>query len=201
MANFSIALMPLAALISACSIQPPEPPTPRLFSTGTGLSSSSDHAPVSPAPPSSTSDTSPAAIVAAAIKEPLTPEETRGLIAEMGSNWLYGNGVGESALTAGTIFMFPPYALYALGNAILAISGQPELRVTNALPDELRQDYNSFYESVTAAPGHFTAAVAGREFRNREVAKERLQPYLPASDARDVTKGAATAALALPGQS
>lgn len=113
-----------------------------------------------------------------AIDEPLSPEETEGLLGEVGTNWFYGQGLGETALTAGTIFLFPPYAIYVAGNAILNVSGYEEIRVTDALPEEGKESWNAVYEGVTSVPGRVTAGVSGEEFRDKEKAKAALQPYL-----------------------
>ena len=114
----------------------------------------------------------------AAVRNPLPPEETEKLLAEVGSNWLYGQGLGEAALTMGTIFVFPPYALYVLGNGVLTLSGYEEIRITDALPDTEKEHWNSAYNTVTSGPGKLTAAVAGKEFRTQEAAKERIEQFI-----------------------
>lgn len=108
------------------------------------------------------------------VTKPLPPEKTEELLEEVGSNWLYGQGMGETALTAGTILAFPPYAIYVLGNGILSLSGYEELRVSDALPEAAREEWNSAYDTVTSGPGRISAAVAGEEFRNREIAKDKI---------------------------
>lgn len=109
-----------------------------------------------------------------AVEKPLPPEKTEELLEEVGSNWFYGQGLGETALTAGTIIVFPPYAIYVLGNGILSLSGYEEIRVTDALPDQEKEQWNSAYNTVTSGPGRLTAAIAGKEFRGKEVAKEKI---------------------------
>jgi hypothetical protein len=113
-----------------------------------------------------------------AVSKPLPPEKTKELLNETGSNWFYGQGLGETAVTAGAIFAFPPYAIYVVGNGVLSLSGYKQIRVSNALPEEERESYNSAYDSVTSAPGRMTAAIAGKEFRNKEVAKEKIVSIL-----------------------
>lgn len=116
-----------------------------------------------------------------AIEKPLPPEKTKELMSKVGSNWLYGQGVGETALTVGTIFAFPPYAIYVLGNGALSLSGYKPLHVTDALPDDARDGWNSVYDGVTGAPGHVTAAVAEREYREPEVVKQDLEQFMSAA--------------------
>ena len=111
-------------------------------------------------------------------QHPLSPEQTEDLLKDVGGNWLYGAGLGESAVSAGTIFLFPPYALYLLGNAMLSLNGYEEIRVTNALPGEGREAWDTVYQGVTALPGKVAAGVAGEEYRTPEVAKERLDKYI-----------------------
>ena len=115
---------------------------------------------------------------AALATNPLPPEEAQELLGEMGNNWLYGHGVGETALTIGAIVAFPPYAIYVAGNSLLEIGGYDQLRFSDALPEEERDHWNHFYDSVTAGPGRVSAAVAGREFRTRERARAVVEPYV-----------------------
>jgi hypothetical protein len=112
------------------------------------------------------------------VQAPLSEEDSNELLGRMGGNWLYGNGVGETALAAGTVFVFPPYALYLLGNAALGLGGYEQMRLSDALPDQERSQWQGFYEGVTAAPGQVSAAIAGREFITREHAKERINGIL-----------------------
>ena len=118
----------------------------------------------------------------AVVSKPLPPEKTEELLSETGSNWFYGQGVGETALTAGAIFAFPPYAIYVVGNGVLSLSGYKQIRVTNALPEEERDAWNSAYDTVTSGPGRMTAAMAGKEFRTKEVAKEKIYGILKEED-------------------
>jgi hypothetical protein len=116
--------------------------------------------------------------VQAAIQKPLSPEETEELMGTVADNWFYGQGVGEAALTAGTIFIFPPYALYVAGNAALDLSGHKQLRVTDALPSDEREVWNEVYEGVTSVPGRVTSGIAGEDFRSRADAKESLSKFV-----------------------
>lgn len=113
-----------------------------------------------------------------AIEQPLSPENTEELLSEVGSNWLYGQGLGESALTIGTIAVFPPYALWVVGNAALQLSGEEPLEVSSMLPGESGEIWRSTYDGITSLPGHTSAVVAGEEFRSKDVARERIEAVL-----------------------
>ncbi|RIL11642.1 MAG: hypothetical protein DCC75_01925 [Proteobacteria bacterium] len=116
--------------------------------------------------------------VDSAIQRPLPPEKTQELLGEVGENFLYGEGLGDTAITAGTIIAFPPYAIWVAGNGLLSISGYEPLRVTDALPEEGQTAWDDAYSSVSSGPGKVAAAIAGKEFRSKEVAAEKLKPYL-----------------------
>lgn len=107
--------------------------------------------------------------------EKITDKNAPAIAKEAGGNWLYGQGVGETAVAAGGIFVFPPYALYLLGNAALSYSGYEPLYVSNALPEDAKASWNQTYETVTSAPGKLNAAIAGEEFRSQDLIKERYQ--------------------------
>lgn len=112
------------------------------------------------------------------MKRPLTPEENQELTSEVGSNWLYGQGFGETAVAVGGIVLFPPYALYVLGNGALSLSGYEPLYVTNLLPEKPREEYNNVYSGVTSGPGRLSAAIAGEEYRTTDVVRERYKKIL-----------------------
>lgn len=116
-----------------------------------------------------------------ATQKPMPPEKSKELINEVGSNWLYGQGVGETALNIGTVVAFPPYALYLLGNAALSLSGYEPIEISDALPNEERDEWHKIYNGVTEGPGRMSAALAGEEFRNKEVATEGLKRVLEPS--------------------
>lgn len=110
--------------------------------------------------------------------KPLSPDETKELLSETAGNWFYGQGIGETALTVGTIVLFPPYAAYVVGNAALSVSGYEPLYITNALPDAGKKGFDSVYDAVTQSPGKVTAAVAGKEFRTNDVISEDMKKRL-----------------------
>ena len=116
--------------------------------------------------------------LAAAAGQPLSPEDTKGLLKDAAGNWFYGHGVGNTMVQAGTVAAFPPYLLVVLGNAALSLGGYEPVGISTILPPERREGWLSFYDEVTSGPGRLTAAVAGKEFITRERAKERLQQHL-----------------------
>lgn len=101
------------------------------------------------------------------------------MLKDAGQNWLYGNGLGETAMAVGSIVAFPPMVLYWLGNAALGVAGYDGIGVSRVLPEEDKEEWNQFYDTVTAGPGRISAAVAGEEFITRARAKERLEKYMP----------------------
>ena len=113
-------------------------------------------------------------------KQPIPPERAGAVLEEAGENFLYGHGVGETALTVGSVLLFPPYALYVLGNGALSLSGYEPLEVSRALPEKERREWNEVYDAVTALPGEAAAAVAGEQFRDRDTVKQRTRSMLKA---------------------
>jgi hypothetical protein len=110
---------------------------------------------------------------------PLEPDQAQALLGGVAENWVYGQGMGETALTAGTILLFPPYAALVLGNAVLDLSGYETIKFSDALPEDRREDWKNIYDKVTSAPGQVSAAIAGKEFRTPERSKEELKKLLP----------------------
>jgi len=110
-------------------------------------------------------------------QKPMPPEQAKELLGEMGENWLYGQGVGQTVLNAGAIYIFPPYGLYVLGNSLLSFTGYEPLYVSNLLPDEEKKQFNFFYDNLTSAPGRVNAAIAGKEYRSQDVVRHRLEKY------------------------
>jgi len=110
--------------------------------------------------------------------DPLSPEETGGVLREVGNNWVFGQGVGDTAVTVGSVLLFPPYGLFVLANAVADISGYEPVRISDALPEPEREAWTSFYQNVTSGPGRFNAAIAGKEFRTQDSARQRLEERL-----------------------
>ena len=115
---------------------------------------------------------------------PLSQEESKELMGDVAGNWFYGQGLGSSALTLGTIVVFPPYAVLALGNVILNLSGYESIGVGTVLPEEQKESWDSFYDSVTSGPGRFTSAVAGKEFVTNDMAKQTIARYLEKTEVK-----------------
>lgn len=107
----------------------------------------------------------------------MPPEEAKELLGDLAGNWFYGRGIGETALSAGAIVVFPPYALYLLGNSVLSMSGYEPIYITDALPDDERRAFDSAYADLTSAPGKLNAAIAGKEFRTVERVDQSLKKY------------------------
>ncbi len=120
------------------------------------------------------------------INNPLSAEESREMMGDLSEGWLYGNGVGSTAITLGGVFLFPPYALYIAGNTLLSWSGYEPLHVTRLLPEQEREKWDYFYDNLSAAPGRLNAAVAGKEFVTKEAAQQRFLTRLKARKKRDL---------------
>lgn len=113
------------------------------------------------------------------VAKPLPPEQAEEMLDQVGQNWLYGQGVGDTAVVIGSTVAFPPIGLWWLGNAIASLSGYEPLRVSDALPGESGKIWEKSYDTATSGPGRIAAAVAGKEYRIQELAKESLKKYIP----------------------
>lgn len=111
-------------------------------------------------------------------QNPLTPEQAQGLLGEVGDNWLYGQGMGDTMVNVGAMVAFPPYALVLLGNAALSVGGYEPIAISDTLPDEGRAMWRETYDEITSVPGRAAASAAGTEFRTPEVADKRIELYL-----------------------
>ncbi len=116
----------------------------------------------------------------------IPPEQAGEILDELGSNFVYGPALGETAVNLGTVVMFPPYALYLVGNALLSFSGYEPVTVSSLLPDEEGKQWSDAVDWVFSGPGQFVAAVAGRESRSREVAEAKVRTILESLPARGV---------------
>lgn len=96
---------------------------------------------------------------------PPTPEEFNERLNQSGKRWLYGKGIGRTMANIGTVILFPPYALYLVGNAGLSLAGYEPLHVTDALPSTPRKYVIQAYDGVTSVPGRVTAFIAGKDFQ------------------------------------
>lgn len=99
-------------------------------------------------------------------------------------NWFYGQGLGEAALNIAGVVLFPPYGLYVLGNGVAQALGYEQFSIGDALPEDVGSEYKAGYDEVAGAPGRFTAALGGKEFRSKEAIQSRNRS---AGDARGTT--------------
>ena len=112
------------------------------------------------------------------VGKPMPPDKAKEVLSEIGQNFAYGPGLGDAALNIGTAVVFPPYAIYLLGNALLSVSGYEPVTVASLLPEEQGKTWSRTYDSVVSGPGKVVAAVAGREYRSRDVAEEKMRTVL-----------------------
>ena len=111
-------------------------------------------------------------------QQPLTPEESKAMLKDIGKNWFYGQGLGHTALQIGGIIIYPPYAFFVLGNGILNIAGYESIGIGTLLPEKPREKWYEFYDTATSGPGRFTASIAGEEFVTKERAATTLKSYI-----------------------
>jgi hypothetical protein len=109
-------------------------------------------------------------------------DKAKEVLSEIGQNFAYGPGLGDAALSIGTVVVFPPYAIYLLGNAALSLSGYEPVTVASLLPTESGKAWSDTYDSMVSGPGKVVAAMAGREYRTQEVANEKLTTVLQSID-------------------
>jgi hypothetical protein len=112
----------------------------------------------------------------------MSPETADKLLSEVGGNFAYGPGLGDAAVSIGTVVVFPPFAVYLLGNAVLSLSGYEPVTVSSLLPEKDGKQWSETYDTVVSAPGKMVAAMAGHEYRSREVAAERIRAVLQRGD-------------------
>lgn len=80
------------------------------------------------------------------------------------NHWFYGHGLGQSMTNIGTVVLFPPYALYLLGNAGIVLAGYQPLYLSSALPEKSKEIVLTPYNSITSLPGRITSTLAGKDF-------------------------------------
>jgi hypothetical protein len=112
------------------------------------------------------------------VGKPLPPEKAKEVLGEVGKNFAYGPALGETAVNVSTSVLFPPYALYLLGNAVLSLSGYEPVTISGMLPSDEGEAWSSTYDEIVGVPGRVVAAVAGKEYRSREVAEKHLRDIL-----------------------
>ena len=102
---------------------------------------------------------------------PPTGEQFSEQLSNSGHKWFYGGGIGRTIANVGTVVVFPPYALYLLGNAGLALAGYSPLYVSDLLPEQPREYVLGAYDGVTSVPGRLNALIAGESFQEQEVSR------------------------------
>jgi hypothetical protein len=117
------------------------------------------------------------------VGKPIPPDKAKQVLSEAGGNFAYGPGLGDAAVTVGTVVVFPPYALYLLGNAVLSLSGYEPVTVSSMLPDEQGKAWSSTYDSLVSGPGKVVAAMSGHEYRSREVGDAKMKAVLSSIEA------------------
>lgn len=120
----------------------------------------------------------PAPDVTAFASNPLPPEKAKEALEEVGKGFVYGPGIGEAVVNGGTAILFPPYAVVLIGNAVLSLSGYEPVTVSRMLPKEAGKAWGSAYDEVVSGPGRVSAALAGEEFRNKELVDATLNKLI-----------------------
>lgn len=99
--------------------------------------------------------------ISKAVKNDTANDQLKGV----GEWWLFGPGLGHSILNIGTAVLFPPYALYLLGNAGLALAGEEPIRIVNILPEGgPREAVNNTLDGICSVPGRITSGIAQRPY-------------------------------------
>jgi hypothetical protein len=119
----------------------------------------------------------------------IPPEKANEILNEVGGNFAYGPGLGDAAVNIGTVVVFPPYAAYLIGNAVLSLSGYEPVTVSSLLPEKDGEQWSDTYDTVVSVPGRFVAAMAGHEYRTREVGDERMRTVLSSGNKMPITPG------------
>ena len=114
----------------------------------------------------------------ALVGKEIPPDKAKEVLNEVGGNFAYGPGLGDTAVNVGTVVVFPPYAIYLLGNAVLSLSGYEPVTVASMLPEEHGKQWSNTYDQIVSGPGRVVAAMAGHEYRSREVADHRMKKVL-----------------------
>jgi hypothetical protein len=104
----------------------------------------------------------------------LPPDQAKEFLSDMAKNWFYGDGLGKTSMTLGTILAFPPYGLYVATNSVLELAGYEPMYLTNLLPQEEKNEYDFFYSAIASQPGKLAASVTGEEYRSPKVVNQRI---------------------------
>ena len=112
------------------------------------------------------------------IGKDIPPDKAKQVLSEVGGNFACGPGLGDAAVNVGTVVVFPPYAIYLLGNAVLSLSGYEPVTVASMLPEEQGKQWSQTYDHIVSGPGKMVAAMSGHEYRSREVGDQRLKAVI-----------------------
>jgi hypothetical protein len=103
------------------------------------------------------------------ISEAVRNDTASQQLEHIGEWWFFGPGIGYSILNIGTAIVFPPYALYLLGNAGLALAGEEPVKIINILPEAPRSIVNTTLDEICSVPGRITSAVARKPYHDNIV--------------------------------
>jgi hypothetical protein len=110
--------------------------------------------------------------------EPITEVDTDKVIDEVAGSWAFGDGIGHTTVKVGSLFVFPPYGLYLLGNSVLEVVGYERIEITDVLPEEQESQWDQVYQAIISGPGRVVAAVSGSEYRSQQEAARRIRRLL-----------------------
>lgn len=99
---------------------------------------------------------------------PKADEEMNSALNDFFYRWFYGPGLGVSSLNIGTVVLFPPYALYLLGNGAAALAGYEPLSPISYIPGETGDYVRAGYDAITGSPGRLTSGIAGEPFQGED---------------------------------
>lgn len=106
-------------------------------------------------------------------QQEVTPEQAKQQLNDLGQDFLYGPGLGKTALAVGSTVIFPPFGIYMLANGLLELGDYQTYYLTDALPKPYKDTWNETYENVASAPGRVAASIASKEYRTEEVMRAR----------------------------
>jgi len=100
--------------------------------------------------------------------KPPTADELQEGLSEFGHRWFFGPGFGRTAVNVGTAVVFPPYALYLVGQAVTRMAGYEPYTISDAIPEPLHSPSMVVYEGVTDAPGLLNSFLFGEQFQGED---------------------------------
>ncbi|HMO02232.1 MAG TPA: hypothetical protein PKA79_04475 [Oligoflexia bacterium] len=119
------------------------------------------------------------------ITTPLSAEEHNELLRETTRNIFYGEALGRTAVAAGSTIVFPPAALYWLGNLALDLAGYETIGPASFMPPEAGKEAQSLYVAIVSAPGRIVATAAGQNFRDQKSADQKIKNILEKKAVKD----------------